>query len=362
MAAMPQDHDAAFKALFDHKPAMADLLTGFVRYLLGADPDFARLDLDSLEPAPADYVDKTLRQSRGDRLWRLRYRAADGAPEWAYLLIMLEFQSRVDRDMAMRVHNYTGQLYLQHRRRPDGRLGGPLPPVLPIVIYNGLARWSAAQRIEDAVAPVGPALRRFQPRQDYLLLDIHRMPLAELPEGNVVSARFALEHGGPLAVPAVIAALRRLLVGPEHAELRQTFAATLRHMLEAERFGPLSAALSARLRRMEALEDLDAMTTMFEKRLDDLLAERGARERALGLERGEARGLERGEARGLERERALLARQAGHKFGPDAASRLAAAVAEVDDPDRLEEVGEEVILCATGAEFLARAEDIARRR
>ena len=174
------------------------------------------------------------------------------------------------------------------------------------------------------------------------------MPPAELPAGNAVSARFALEHGDPQAVPAVIEALRRLLAGPEHAELRQTFAATLRHMLEAERFGALSAASMARLRRMEASGDLDAMTTMFEERLDSLLAERGARERALG------------EARGLERERALLARQAGRKFGPDAASRLAAAVTGVDDPDRLEEVGEAVILCESGAEFPARVEDIAR--
>ena len=64
----------------------------------------------------------------------------------------------------------------------------------------------------------------------------------------------------------------------------------------------------------------------------------------------------------MARARALLARQAGRKFGPDAAARLAAAVAGVDDPDRLEDVGEEAIACANGAEFPARAGEIARRR
>ena len=100
------------------------------------------------------------------------------------------------------------------------------------------------------------------------------------------------------------------------------------------------------------------MESLFAERLDEWVAERAAHSEALG----EARGLERGEARGLERERALLARLAGRKFGPDAASRLAEAVAGVDDPDRLGEIGEAVLLCANGDEFRARAEEIARRR
>ena len=137
---MPAIHDATFKILFDNELAVADLIMGFVRRLLGPDFDYARLDLDSLEPAPTEYVSDDLRQSRSDRLWRLRWRAADGAPEWAYLLIMLEFRSGVDPDMASRVLAYTGQLYLRHRRGADGRRRrGPLPPVLPIIIYNGLA-------------------------------------------------------------------------------------------------------------------------------------------------------------------------------------------------------------------------------
>ncbi len=351
MTAMREIHDATFKRLFDHGRAVVDLLTGFVRLALGPAFDVSRLDFASLEPAPAEYVDEDLRQTRGDRVWRLRYRAADGTTGWVYLLVMLEFQSSVDTDMALRVHGYTGQLYARLRRE-DRK--GPLPPVLPIVIYNGRAHWSAARNIRDAIAPAGAALERFQPRQDYLLLDVHRLQPEDLPEDNVVSARVALEHGDPEAVLGVVESLRRALAGPEHAELRRAFGATLRHMLEANRFGASDGALAERLRRVGDLEDLGAMETLFAERLDEWMAER------------EARGLERGASRertlGLERERALLARQAGRKFGADAASRLSAAVAGVEDPDRLEEVGDAVIVCATGAEFLARAEEIARRR
>ncbi len=360
---MREIHDASFRLFFDHGRAIIDLLKGFVRLALGPGFDVSRLDFASLRQESAAYVDEKLRRTRGDCVWRLRYRAADGSTGWVYLLVMLEFQSRVDLDMALRVHAYTGQLYSRLRREDHV---GPLPPVLPIVIYNGRARWSAARNIRDAIAPAGAALECFQPRQGYLLLDVHRLRPADLPEDNIVSARVALEHGDPEAVPGVVEALRRLLSGPEHASLRRAFGATLRHMLEANRFGASDGALAERLRQVGDLEDLGAMESLFAERLDEWMAERAARSEARGVALGEARGLERGEARGeargLERERALLARQADRKFGADAASRLSAAVAGVEDPDRLEEVGDAVIVCATGAEFLARAEEIARRR
>ena len=80
--------------------------------------------------------------------------------------------------------------------------------------------------------------------------------------------------------------------------------------------------------------------------------------REQGLEQGRAEGLEQGREQGLEQgrseERALLCRLAARKFDAGAPQRLAAALAEVADPERLAEVGDWIIECGTEAELLTR--------
>ncbi len=73
------------------------------------------------------------------------------APEWHrnkpnYLLI--EFQSSVDKYMALRMMVYQGLLYQDLIRQGAVLSEGRLPPVLPIVLYNGSQRWTAATEAE----------------------------------------------------------------------------------------------------------------------------------------------------------------------------------------------------------------------
>ena len=97
-----------------------DLLEGFAaRGWSGS------LDLGTLEPVPASYVSRDLQQRHGDLVWRLRF----SDERWLYLLLLLEFQSTVDRAMAVRMLAYTALLY--QRLAADGapRDPGALPPV-----------------------------------------------------------------------------------------------------------------------------------------------------------------------------------------------------------------------------------------
>ena len=336
---MRELHDLAFKRWFDHKRMVEDLLRGF------APPGVAaRLDFASLEQMPADYVDDDLRASRGDALWRVRYRPPDGGREWLYLLVLLEFQSTVDPFMAARVLAYTAQTYVKLVRAEAVRPGERLPPVLPVVIYNGRTRWSAAEDMDGLVAAAGGALAPFQPRQRYLLLDEHALRVEDLPEGNAVSAQIALERGSRSDMAPALRDLDRLLAGPEHESLRRAFAEWVRRTVERSRAATENPGLAGTLRMLEEAGDLGAMGSLLAESIDAHYDALMARAKKEGLERG------------MERERALLARQAARKFGAATAARLAALLEGVSDPARLEEVGESVIDCADGADLLARLE------
>ena len=87
-----------------------------------------------------------------------------------------------------------------------------------------------------------------------------------------------------------------------------------------------------------------------------VLAEKIDRWGAEILEQGVEQGVKQGIEQGNERQKALLRRQAERRFGPAAAERLSAVLAEVTDADRLAEAGEWIVDCATTAEFLARVD------
>ena len=77
---------------------------------------------------------------------------------------------------------------------------------------------------------------------------------------------------------------------------------------------------------------------------------------------GRASGLAEGLATGLARERGLLLRQATRKFGAGNTTGLADLLNGVDDAARLDELGEWIIDCATGADFIARARRVGNGR
>jgi len=108
------------------------------------------LDVDlALEKQPTERVGDRGQQRRGDAVWRVRFRNG-----WLYLLVILEFQSFNDHRMALRNLEYTALLYQELGRR--GELGQPgrWPPVLPIVLYNGDAPWTATLEMRELI-PAG---------------------------------------------------------------------------------------------------------------------------------------------------------------------------------------------------------------
>ncbi len=154
-------HDASYQDLFSHPEMVADLLRGFV-----GEPWVQEADFSTLEKVSGSYVSDDLRTREADLVWRVRLR--DG---WLYVYLLLEFQSSVEQYMAVRVMTYIGLLYQDLIRR-DLAPGGQLPPVVPLVLYNGLARWQAPVDIADLVASGPRELAIYRPQVRYLAIEL----------------------------------------------------------------------------------------------------------------------------------------------------------------------------------------------
>ena len=324
-------HDAAYKRLFSHPRMVEDLLRGFVA---GKWAD--ALDFTTLEKLPAEFVSEDLRRRRGDGVWRVRLR-----DEWLYVLVLLEFQSAVEPYMALRIAVYTGLLYQDLVRR--GALGpeGRLPPVLPVVLYNGRARWTVPVDLSRLIAPVGEDLAPYQPSQRYFVLDEGGSKEDDLPRRNLVSAVVRLEHSrSPAEVKRVVDALVEWLRGPGDRELKRSFGEWIRQVLVPRRFG------SASLSPMPELEEVQTMLAERMQEWFDETHEKGVRE---GIKQARAE------------ERALLCRLAARKFDADTAGRLSHLLDGLTAADRLAEIGECIIDCASGPDLLQRTERMLRR-
>ena len=314
-------HDAAYKLLFSFPDMVHDLLAGFVP------PEWVQdLDLSTLERWPDSHVSDDLRQRHEDRVWRVRFRN-----RWLYVLVLLEFQSTVDRSMAVRILAYTALLYQDLLRASSE----PLPPVLPIVLYDGAAQWTAAMDVTTLAAPPGEHLAPYQPSQRYVLLDV-RGYTGTLPERrNRVAAliRLACSRGlGEMA--ATFSELAEWLSESEHEGLLRAF---------WEWLGTVQVPVHCPGMELPVLKNWREAGTMLNERASDWSVEWAEKGRAEGRVEGHAE---------------IMRRVAARKFGAETAERMAERLAHVPDPERVVVVGDWLVECERGEELLERVETL----
>ena len=323
-------HDASYKGFFAQRRTVTDTL-------LGAANDLARhLDFSTLERLPASFVTEHLGQRHADMLWRIQTTDA----QWLYILVLLEFQSTIDRRMALRMTDYMIRV-LRGLSRDELGSRGEYPVVLPIVVYNGEQRWTAAKDIRDLFGPVPQELLGYMPRHRYLLINLQAIDPSALPRENVLAMIARLEQAStPAAVQELVAPLADLLRQISEPELAETFRAWIK-LVVLRRFGSEGVELTRRLEK----EEEGQMTTLLDR------ARKWGEERdQLWLEKGIARGR-------IEGERELVHRMIARRFGPHTAEQVLARLNDLSDPEDFADVADAVFECQTAAEFLERVRD-----
>ena len=325
--------DAAYKTLFSHPRMVADLLRGFA-----AKGWSDALDFKTLEKLPAEFVSDDLRRRHGDTLWRVRLQGSS----WLQVVVLLEFQSTADRYMAVRLLAYGSLLYQDLIRRRELGPDGELPPVLPVVLYNGRSRWRAADEVAKLVASVEGRLAQYQMSLRYFVLDERGLGEDDLPKDNLVASLVEFEASrSPEDLARAASRLPGWFRDGDEPERRRSF---LRWVSEvAEPSGSVSE---------EVLGQMEEEPTMLAEWVKEYYEEA----RLKGIEQGIEQGLERGIERGRAEERALLCRWAERKFGAGTSARLSGLLGRLTAPDQLGEVGDWLLECDTGADLLARAE------
>ncbi|WP_341327611.1 Rpn family recombination-promoting nuclease/putative transposase [Methylotuvimicrobium sp. KM2] len=288
-------HDTGYKLLFSHPRLVEDLITGFVH------PDWLEaIDFKTLEPYKASFVTDDLRQRHDDSIWRLKFKDT-----WLYLYLLLEFQSSDDYFMANRVMTYMGLLYQDIIRSQSLKKGDKLPPVMPIVIYNGSSDWTGPVAIDGLIDSVHPALSAYTPRLSYFLLQEKDTPkdYSQKHPNNLVGHLIAMEHcRTPDDMRACIQRLHQQLKTPQYQDIRRSFAIWLSRLLRVK-------LKQDSIPEYQELNEVDAM--LAEQMTDWTLQWKNE-----GMKEGEKIGEKRGEKRGVRKEAAhLLSMQIRLKYG-----------------------------------------------
>lgn len=132
-------HDFGYKRLFSNVTIFRQLLENFV-----PEPWIKELDFSTAETIDHSFISDIYKETESDLIYRVKLNGED-----VLIYLLLEFQSSVDRFISVRILNYITSLYLSMIR--TGQAKEKLPPVYPILLYNGDPRWTAAECVADTI-------------------------------------------------------------------------------------------------------------------------------------------------------------------------------------------------------------------
>ncbi len=169
-------HDRFFKETLGRTPTAAEF---FRTYL--PEEVASKLDWGRLERKDGSFVDETLRERHADLLFTVPWKDSE-----VFLYCLFEHQSNPDRWMAFRLLRYMVRIWETQLKRGPRRT--VLPPILPLVLHQGLKGWRFSRRFRslmDLPKGAGCGFEGFVPEFEFHLVDLAEWPIEKL-RGDVL--------------------------------------------------------------------------------------------------------------------------------------------------------------------------------
>jgi len=176
-------HDRGYKYLFSNPLLLKELLESFV----GMDW-ISEIDFTKAESVNTSFVSNEFKNRESDVIYRLKFQKKE-----LYLYLLIEFQSTVDRFMALRMLRYVLELYeflIKNKKTSS------LPVVFPVLLYNGEGKWTAPDRLSKLIDMPDELkqAKAYMPEFRYFpVIENQYSEKMLLKLGNIVSSVFLLE-------------------------------------------------------------------------------------------------------------------------------------------------------------------------
>ncbi|MFH0925573.1 MAG: Rpn family recombination-promoting nuclease/putative transposase [bacterium] len=168
-------HDSFFKEVLSKKESAIDFFNNYLP------PELSNLiDIKTLQIKKDSFIDKELKQFYSDILYQVKVKGKS-----AYLYLLFEHQSSVDRFITLRLLEYRAKIWrLEIKQQSELKL---LSPIIPLVLYHGTRKWNVGGRFSDIIS-LGDRkeLRLYLPDFSYILYDLSVYKDEEI-KGNIIN-------------------------------------------------------------------------------------------------------------------------------------------------------------------------------
>lgn len=184
-------HDKGYKRIFSVKKNFLDFIKKYVGFDWMQD-----LTVDDIELVNKEFVTDQFDTYESDLVYKIYLRGLNGEKlsrekeeDTVYIFFLQEMQSRNDFTMPFRLLVYITAIWMDFFKNSDKnarkRKKYKLPPIIPLVLYNGKAKWTAPLHFKDKVAH-SEMFNGYVCDFEYILVNVSGLDRKEIRKDNTL--------------------------------------------------------------------------------------------------------------------------------------------------------------------------------